>query len=38
MNLVDVKKEIENYRKQLADHDDLKKKVDAYEKFYGIKK
>lgn len=32
-----LKKEIEGYRKQLADYDDLKKKVDAYEEFYGIK-
>lgn len=32
-----LKKEIEGYRKQLADYDDLKQKVDAYEEFYGIK-
>lgn len=32
-----LKKEIEDYRKQLADYNDLKQKVDAYEEFYGIK-
>lgn len=29
--------ELEEYRKKLADYDELKKKVDAYEEFYGIK-
>ncbi len=32
-----LKKEIEDYRKQLAEYNDLKQKVDAYEEFYGIK-
>ncbi|MBQ8182815.1 MAG: rod shape-determining protein MreC [Clostridia bacterium] len=32
-----LKKEIEEYRTKLADYDDLKKKVAAYEEFYGIK-
>ena len=33
----ELRKEIESYRKKLADYDDMKKKVDAYEEFYGIK-
>lgn len=33
----ELRKEIEGYRKKLADYDDMKKKVDAYEEFYGIK-
>lgn len=33
----ELRKEIEAYRKKLADYDDMKKKVDAYEEFYGIK-
>lgn len=32
-----LRAEIDNYRKKLADYDDMKKKVDAYEEFYGIK-
>ncbi len=32
-----LQKEIEDYRKKLADYDELKAKVDAYEEFYGIK-
>ncbi|MBP3560773.1 MAG: rod shape-determining protein MreC [Clostridia bacterium] len=32
-----LKKEIEEYRKQLTDYNELKNKVDAYEEFYGIK-
>lgn len=34
----ELSKELENYRKKLAEYDEMKKKVDAYEKFYGIKK
>ena len=30
--------ELEEYRKKLADYDEMKKKVDSYEEFYGIKK
>ncbi len=33
----ELRKELEEYRKKLADYDDMKKKVDAYEEFYGIK-
>lgn len=33
----ELRKEIEGYRKKLADYDDMKKKLDAYEEFYGIK-
>ena len=33
-----LKKELEAYRKKLADYDEMKKKVDSYEEFYGIKK
>ncbi len=32
-----LREEIAEYRKQLADYDDLKKRVAAYEEFYGIK-
>ncbi len=35
--IVELEKELEGYRKQLADYGELKKKVEAYEKFYGIK-
>lgn len=35
--IVELEKEIEGYRKQLADYDEMKKKIDAYEEFYGIK-
>ena len=35
--MVEMEKELEEYRKQLADYGELKKKVEAYEKFYGIK-
>ena len=34
----ELKKELEEYRKQLADYNEMKKKVDSYEEFYGIKK
>lgn len=33
-----LKKELEEYRKKLADYNEMKKKVDSYEDFYGIKK
>ncbi len=33
-----LKKELEEYRKKLADYNEMKKKVDSYEEFYGIKK
>jgi rod shape-determining protein MreC len=33
----ELKKELEEYRKKLADYNELKNKVDAYEEFYGIK-
>lgn len=33
-----LKKEIAEYREKLADYDELKKRVDSYEKFYEIKK
>lgn len=33
----ELSKELEGYRKKLAEYDEMKKKVDAYEKFYGIK-
>ena len=32
-----LRKELEEYRVKLADYDDMKKKVTAYEEFYGIK-
>ena len=32
-----LQKELEGYRKKLADYDEMKKKLEAYEKFYGIK-
>lgn len=32
-----LRNELEEYRKKLADYNDMKKKVDAYENFYGIK-
>lgn len=35
--IVELEKELEAYRKQLADYNEMKKKVDAYEEFYGIK-
>lgn len=35
--IVELEKQIEGYRKQLADYDEMKKKIDAYEEFYGIK-
>ena len=35
--IVELEKEIESYRKQLADYDEMKKKIDAYEEFYGVK-
>lgn len=35
--IVELEKELEDYRKQLADYGEMKKKVEAYEKFYGIK-
>lgn len=34
----ELKKELEEYRKKLADYDEMKKKVDSYEDFYGVKK
>ena len=34
---VKLQEEIMEYRKQLADYNDMKKKIQAYEKFYGIK-
>lgn len=34
----ELKKELEEYRKKLADYNEMKKKVDSYEEFYGIKK
>lgn len=33
----ELQKELEEYRKKLADYDEMKKKVDSYEEFYGIK-
>lgn len=33
----ELSKELDEYRKKLADYDEMKKKVDAYEEFYGIK-
>lgn len=33
----ELKKELEEYRTKLADYDELKNKVNAYEEFYGIK-
>lgn len=35
--MIELEKELEEYRKKLADYDEMKKKVDAYEEFYGIK-
>ncbi|MBR0536319.1 MAG: rod shape-determining protein MreC [Clostridia bacterium] len=35
--IVELEQQLEEKRKQLADYDELKKKVEAYEKFYGIK-
>ncbi len=35
--IVELEKELESYRKQLADYGEMKKKVEAYEDFYGIK-
>ncbi len=34
---IELEKELEEYRKKLAEYDEMKKKVEAYEKFYGIK-
>lgn len=34
----ELKKELEEYRKQLADYNEMKKKIASYEEFYGIKK
>ncbi len=34
---IELEKELAEYRKQLADYNEMKKKVDAYEEFYGIK-
>ena len=34
----ELKKELEEYRKKIADYNEMKKKVDSYEEFYGIKK
>ncbi len=33
----ELEKELMEYRKKLADYDEMKKKTDAYEEFYGIK-
>ncbi len=33
----ELEKELAEYRKKLADYNELQKKVDAYEEFYGIK-
>lgn len=33
----ELKQELAEYRRKLADYDDMKKKVDAYEEFYGVK-
>ena len=33
----ELRQEIQEYRKKLADYDEMKKKIDAYEKLYGIK-
>ncbi len=35
--IVELEKELEQYRKKMAEFDEYKKKVQAYEKFYGIK-
>lgn len=35
--IIELEKELEEQRKKLADYDEMKKKVDAYEEFYGIK-
>ncbi len=34
----ELRKELEAYRKKLADYNEMKKKVDSYEEFYGVKK
>ncbi len=34
---IELQEELEKYRGQLADYGEMKKKVEAYEKFYGIK-
>ena len=34
----ELKKELEEYRKKLAGYNEMKKKVDSYEEFYGINK
>lgn len=34
---IELQKELEEYRKKLADYDEMKKKVEAYEEFYGVK-
>ncbi len=34
---IELEKELEEYRKKLADYDEMKKRVEAYENFYGIK-
>ncbi len=34
---IELEEELEEYRKKLADYDEMKKKVEAYEEFYGIK-
>lgn len=33
----ELRQEIQEYRKKLADYDEMKKKIDAYEELYGIK-
>ncbi len=33
----ELQQELQEYRKKLAEYDELKKKVDAYEEFYGVK-
>ena len=35
--IVELEKELEQYRKKMAEFDEYKNKVQAYEKFYGIK-
>lgn len=34
---IELRQEIQEYRKKLADYDEMKKKIDAYENLYGIK-
>ncbi len=34
---IELEKELEEYRVKLAEYDEMKKKVEAYENFYGIK-